>query len=83
MSDRHRGQLEALLRDLPLCDASLSHWLSVGRLRARLLAEGISVSTPDAHVAQCAIELDGDLLTEDSIFKLIAKHEGLRLARSF
>ncbi len=76
-----RAELESLLCDLPLCDAPLAHWLRVGALRSRLLARGLSVSTPDAHIAQCAIDTDAQLLTEDRIFALVARREPLRLAR--
>jgi predicted nucleic acid-binding protein len=48
-------------------------------LRARLLRAGLSVSTPDAHVAQCAIDCDGMLWSRDEIFDSIAKHTELRL----
>ena len=50
------------------------------RLRADLRARGLSVSTPDAHVAQCALDVDGLLLTEDTIFAKIARVAPLRLA---
>ena len=56
------------------------HWFRVGKLRAGLRAEGLSVSTPDAHVAQCAIDTGGVLLTEDRVFEKIAKIVLLRLA---
>ena len=58
----------------------MSHWFRVGKLRATLRARGLSVSTPDAHVAQCAIETGGVLLTEDRVFEKIAKLVPLRLA---
>jgi len=89
-----QGELANFLRDLPLCDADVEHWLRVGILRSQLARKGLSVSTPDAHVAhahvahahvahahvaQCAIDLDGYLLTEDKIFKRLAKPWGLRL----
>jgi tRNA(fMet)-specific endonuclease VapC len=77
---KQREALEDLLGDLPLCVADLAHWCRVGRLRAALAARGVSVSTPDAHVAQCALDLRGTLLTEDAVFHLIAKHEPLVLA---
>jgi hypothetical protein len=38
------------------------------------------VSTPDTHVAQCALDVGAELLTEDRIFKKIARHQPLRLA---
>ena len=50
------------------------------RLRADLRARGLSVSTPDAHVAQCALDVDGLLLTEDTIFGKIGCVAPLRRA---
>lgn len=47
--------------------------MRVGRLRAQLFLKGISVSTPDAHVAQCALDVNADLLSEDHVFSAIAK----------
>lgn len=75
-----RSDLEDLLSDLPPCGGALDHWFRVGRLRASLRAKGLSVSTPDAHVAQCALDCRGTLLTEDGIFARIARHTGLKLA---
>lgn len=75
-----RADLEDLLTDLPLCGADLEHWFRVGRLRAALRAKGVSVSTPDAHVAQCALDCGAALLTEDAIFRQIARHTRLELA---
>jgi predicted nucleic acid-binding protein len=75
-----RRKLEELLRDLPLCVIDLEHWFRVGQLRERLRRRGLSISTPDAHVAQCALDLDGALLAEDGIFRQVAKHVPLRLA---
>lgn len=77
---RQRADLEDLLSDLPVCDSTLDHWFRVGRLRATLRAKGVSVSTPDAHVAQCVLDYRGTLLTEDRVFEPIARHTGLRLA---
>jgi len=54
MAERARGELEEFLLTLPLCQADIAHWLRVGRLRNSLAAKGLSLSTPDAHVAQCA-----------------------------
>ena len=75
-----RTDLEDLLSDLPLLGLDLAHWFQVGRLRAALRAEGLQVSTPDAHVAQCALDCRGELLTEDGVFRQIARHTALRLA---
>jgi predicted nucleic acid-binding protein len=74
-----RTALANMLADLPLHPAPFTHWAGVGALRARLLRAGLSVSTADAHVAQCALECSGTLWTRDGIFARIAKHSGLRL----
>jgi tRNA(fMet)-specific endonuclease VapC len=79
MRDSQKTQLKDFLAELPLCSNDLDHWLRVGQIRALLAAKGISVSTPDAHVAQCTLDLKGYLLTEDAIFSKIAKTIGLRL----
>ncbi len=79
LGPRQRKELEALLADLPLCPSGLEHWIRVGRLRADLRAAGISVSTPDAHVAQCALDVGAELLTEDRIFATMARRVSLRL----
>jgi len=64
MAERARGELEEFLLTLPLCQADIAHWLRVGRLRNSLAAKGLSLSTPDAHVAQCALDLGADLLSQ-------------------
>lgn len=53
--------------------------MRVGELRAGLLVHGLQVSTPDAHVAQCALDLDAELLTEDAVFRRVAKYTALHL----
>ena len=79
LSVRHRSDLESFLGDLPLIYNDLSHWFRVGQLRAGLLLKGLTVSTPDAHVAQCALDLRAELLTEDKVFAKIAQKVGLQL----
>jgi predicted nucleic acid-binding protein len=74
-----RKDLSNFLIELPLCDHSFEHWARVGELRANLAAKGLHVSTPDAHVAQSTLDLEGYLLTEDSIFKKIGKSTRLRV----
>jgi predicted nucleic acid-binding protein len=78
--ERQRAALVALVRDLPVHETTLDHWIAVGDLRRRLAESGIAVSTPDAHVAQCAIDRDAVLLTRDEVFRRIAKHSALKLA---
>ena len=77
-----RSALEDLLADLPLSSGAFDHWARVGALRATLRAAGVTVSTPDAHVAQCAIDLDAVLLSRDAVFQTITKFTALRLAPS-
>ena len=79
MTARERAELESFLGELPLCATDLAHWVRVGQFRARLRSEGVSISTPDAHIAQCALDLGAELLTEDSIFKKIAPKTKLKL----
>ena len=75
-----REDFIAFLRELPLCDASLEHWVRVGNLRSSLAKRGFAVSTPDAHVAQSAIDLECYLLSEDKIFAKFKEITGLKLA---
>ena len=77
---RQRAAIADLVRDLPVHDTPIDHWLRVGDLRRRLGEKGLAVSTPDAHVAQCAIDRDAVLLTRDGVFQKIAKAIALRVA---
>jgi len=70
-----------LLADLELAPTGLSNWIAVGDLRAALARGGLAVSTPDAHVAQCALDGDALLLTRDAIFGKIAAKTRLRVSR--
>jgi predicted nucleic acid-binding protein len=81
ISPRRRRELESFLADLPLCGVEREHWFRVGALRSSLFAKGVSVSTPDAHVAQCAIDLQADLMTDDGVFAIIARHHPLQLVK--
>ena len=76
---RDRTAIARLVDDLPLHETPLAHWIRVGELRHRLRERGISVSTPDAHVAQCALDRDAVLLSSDAVFMRIARSAGLRL----
>ena len=79
LTSRQRAELESFLLDLPLCVVDFEHWLRVGSLRAQLSSVGLSVSTPDAHIAQCTLDLQGDLLSEDGIFSKVAKKTALKV----
>jgi predicted nucleic acid-binding protein len=80
LDESERAELQDMLSDLPAVGTEADHWFRVGKLRADLRVKGLSVSTPDAHVAQCAIDTGGLLLTEDRVFEKIAKVVPLRLA---
>jgi predicted nucleic acid-binding protein len=79
LSKAERRSLASFLEDLPLHPTPLEHWLAVGALRAQLSKKGLSVSTPDAHVAACAIEAGAALWSTDAIFRRVAKASSLRL----
>jgi tRNA(fMet)-specific endonuclease VapC len=79
---RDRARLLDLLADLEVCDTPFDHWVRVGELRCRLAARGLSVSTPDAHVAQCALDRDAALLSMDAVFARVSRFEPLRLANA-
>jgi predicted nucleic acid-binding protein len=68
-----------ILQDFPLHPTPLGHWIDLGNLRRMLRSQGINATIPDAHVAQCAIDLDAVLLTRDDVFLRIAAHTTLRL----
>lgn len=76
-----RDRLLDFVTHLEIGGAPLAHWVAVGDLRSMLKRRGVSVSTPDAHVAQCAIERDALLLSHDAIFSRIAGLTSLRVAR--
>jgi hypothetical protein len=75
---RDRSAIVRLVAEIPLHETPLEHWVRVGELRRALLDRGLSVSTPDAHVAQCALDRDALLLSHDTIFGRISRVVGLR-----
>jgi len=77
---RERRAISDLLAVLPLHETPLAHWVRVGELRLHLSTRGVSISTPDAHVAQCALDRHAILLARDRIFRSVARHSRLRLA---
>ena len=79
LSSRQRKQLLDFFEELPICGLTLEHWIDVAALRAQLFRKGLSVSAPDAHIAQSAMELNAELMTTDKIFTRIAKVTPLRL----
>jgi len=69
-----------LLQEARMHPTDFRHWIAVGDLRRDLARHGLNVTIPDAHVAQCVIDLDATLIARDKIFRLIAEHIPLRLA---
>jgi len=76
MRSVQRNELELFLRELAWCECDITHWIRVGALRASLAMNGYSVSTPDAHIAQCAIDLNAILYSKDAIFRKISARAG-------
>ncbi len=79
LSKVERRSLSEFVHHLPLHPTPLTHWEAVGALRAQLAKKGLTVSTPDAHVAQCALEADARLWSKDAIFRKVTRTGGLRL----
>ena len=74
-----RRTIGEFLQEVPVLDAPLAHWIDVRTLRRDLRRKGLTVTLPDAHIAQCALDLDAVLLTRDAVFAQIAQHTRLRL----
>ena len=80
LAANERRQLESFLRELPWASTPPEHWLRVGTLRAAAARKGLTVSTPDAHVAQVAVDLGGSVWSDDQVFARLA---GKSLVRRF
>jgi len=74
-----RRAVAELMLELTIHETPPEHWVRVGTLRRELKDRGLSVSTPDAHVAQCALDRGAPLLTRDQIFARIAEQVPLKL----
>jgi tRNA(fMet)-specific endonuclease VapC len=68
-----------LVADLTIHETPVGHWIRVGDLRREMSSRGVSVSTADAHVAQCALDRGGVLLSRDRVFAEIARVVKLRV----
>lgn len=79
LTQKQEKELVAFLDDLPLCEVSMQHWIATGKTRALLAKKGLNVSTPDCHVAQCALDVNGFVISEDKIFQKMAKYLPFRL----
>jgi tRNA(fMet)-specific endonuclease VapC len=74
-----RSAIAELVQLLAIHACQAEHWVRVGDLRRELKQRGLSISTPDAHVAQCALDRNAALLTRDAIFGRISEHAPLML----
>ncbi|HEY6322855.1 MAG TPA: PIN domain-containing protein [Thermoanaerobaculia bacterium] len=74
-----RRAIADLVLELTIHDTPPDHWVRVGTLRRELRDRGLTVSTPDAHVAQCALDRNAPLLTKDHLFARIAELLALEL----
>lgn len=81
ITPEQRTTIGEILQDFPVHETPLSHWMAVGNLRRMLRNHGIKATIPDAHLAQCALDLGATLLTRDEIFTRIAAHTPLRLGQ--
>lgn len=79
-SKREETQLMEFMSELPMVETPIEHWIAVGRLRCRCLRKGFSLSTPDAHIAQATLDLNGRLYTQDAIFRKIMPIAGIKVA---
>lgn len=79
MTNSDRQKLSDFLNELFLCECSFEHWKQVGVTRHKLSRIGLNVSTPDIHIAQCALDLKATLLSNDLIFKKIASKIALHI----
>ncbi len=72
-------RLVDFLQDLEIHPTPTTHWLAVGRLRRSCRKSGISLSTSDAHVAQCALDREAFLYSFDKVFQKISPKMALKL----
>ena len=79
MTPDQRTSIGELLQDAPIHEATLEHWIRFGELRRELAREGLNLTIPDGHVAQCALDADSVLLSRDEVFGQVARKTRLRL----
>ena len=80
LTTKNLDKLKLLVNQIGVIETNLEHWIEVGLLRSRLSSKGVSISTPDAHIAYCAISLKAELASRNKIFKTVALNSSLKLA---
>ena len=83
ISGSSEKSLLEFLEELDLHPTPPSHWLAVGRLRRFCGSKGIKISVPDAHIAQCALDLNASLYSFDKVFQKISRLTSLKIFVSF
>lgn len=78
-TQREETELMFFLKELKEQTLPLTHWFRVGNLRWTLSKKGFNLSIPDAHIAQCTLDTDGYLMSNDQIFEKVSKWTGLKL----
>ena len=76
---REAQALLAFIRQNEVIACDAEHWIRVGFLRRQLRERGLNVSTPDAHVLQCALDCDAGLYSFDAIFLKISEQIEIKL----
>jgi predicted nucleic acid-binding protein len=76
---RWQRPLKEFLSMVPMVQTDREHWERVGELRCGIQKQGLAISTPDAHVAQCALDTGSVLFSFDKIFEKISPLCGLKL----
>lgn len=77
--NKDKKEIISFFKELRFFEANFDHWVKVGKLRNHLASKGLNTSIPDSHIAQCALDLEGYLLSKDNIFKKIAQLTPLKL----
>ncbi|HCU23984.1 MAG TPA: PIN domain nuclease [Deltaproteobacteria bacterium] len=72
-------ELEFFLQDLEPVDCGFDHWMRTGKLKHFLASKGLTVTLPDVHIAQLAIENEAKIYSFDKIFSKIASVISLQL----
>ena len=72
----------SFLEELKFVNCNFDHWARVGEFRFFFAKKGITISTPDAHIAQTCIDGGHALMSNDKIFLQIAKVIKLNLIKS-
>ena len=73
------GQVSEFLLALPLLAIGEGFWERAGRLRSRVLAQGLKARLADALIAQVCLDHQVPLITRDADFRRFAAETALRL----